>query len=789
MIKLTPSFTCTVFYGFALLGLSVLVGFILYWLSPKPELIKHTSYSSAYFSRSGELLRLTLANDERFRLYTPLQAITQNVQQATIIYEDKYFYQHPGVNIAALARAINDTYIKRTRRIGASTLTMQVARLRFNMNSRSIVGKIQQMLRALQIERHYSKAQILQAYLNLAPYGANIEGIGAASWIYFNKPAHALTQPEATLLAVIPQNPNKRNIATHTGFNAALKIARRVNGDKPLIIDYANIQSIKNLPFVAPHFINRLILQHRYKPAQSYTTSLNLPLQKLVRQQAQQYITRHKHSGINNTAALLLNFNTMHIEAELGSVDFFNRSIHGQVNGTRAKRSPGSTLKPFIYAGAIDQGLIHPYSLLKDAPQRFGAYTPENYDQQFMGPVLATHALALSRNVPAVSLQAQLTAPTFHQLLLNASISQLRSPEFYGLALALGGVEVTMHELAGLYAMLGNLGLHQKTRSLLTSDKKGTQLISPEAAYIALNMLKSTAKVNQNTPLQKLYQAKPYDVYWKTGTSFAFRDAWAVGIFGHYVLAVWVGNFDGEGNPNFVGRAAAGPLFFNIIQAIANEQPIRNYWPDITTVPPKAATKLRLTHQGKPLNLRLIDVCKDTGELPNQHCPTLRKSLFIPGKSPIKSGNIYRKIWLDKKTGLRACNPNPKTQTQRVFEFWPSDLLQLFNQAGIQRKLPPAFMPECTLDDTASSGLAPRITSPSNQLTYALQKNHNTLALKATADTNVAQLYWFANQQYLGSQAADQTFFWSATVGTYTLKVVDDHGRSASIEIIITLAQ
>lgn len=781
-------FILLLFFALFLIAITL---FIFYWFSPKPELVKHTHYSSAYFARGGELLRLTLAADERFRLYTPLNKIANEIQQATINYEDKYFYQHPGINIAAIVRAINDTYIKRSRRIGASTLTMQVARLRFGMNSRTALGKIKQIIRALHIERHYSKHQILQAYLNLAPYGGNIEGVGAASWIYFHKPASELTSPEAMLLAVIAQNPNKRNIARSSGFKAALKAATRLNNQQPLMVDYANIKNIKNLPFVAPHFINNLIQQHRYLPANSYKTTLNLPLQKIIIQQAKKTIARKQHLGINNTAVLLLNFDTMEIEAELGSVNFFNAAIDGQVNGTRAKRSPGSTLKPFIYAAAIDQGLIHPYSLLKDAPKRFGAYTPENYDQQFMGPVLATDALTLSRNLPAVSLQAQLTAPTFHQWLKSANISQLQPPEFYGLALALGGAEVTMHELVQLYALLGNLGAHKASWSLIndaTKNIKGHQLISPEAAYLTLNMLKNTLAINSNSQLEKLYNAEPYDVFWKTGTSFAFRDAWAIGIFGQYVLAVWVGNFNGQGNPNFIGRTAAGPLFFDIIHAIANEQTINNYWPDITS-PKKYSQQVVLSHFEKPLNIRQIDVCKDTGELPNQHCPILRKTLFIPGKSPITSANIYRKIWIDKTTKLRACKPNPKTQVQDVFEFWPEDLLQLFEQAGIQRKRPPAYMPECTIDNKANSGLAPRITSPSNQLTYVLQKKHNTINLKATADTRVKQLYWFANNQYLGVSATNQVFFWTANAGNYTIKVVDDHGRSSGMNITVENAQ
>jgi penicillin-binding protein 1C len=805
--------------GFLLFRKAVLIAalfmVLLYLFIPKPDITQHVSYSTAFYDNDEKLLRLNLATDDRYRLWTPIDKIPLNIQEATLLYEDQYFYQHIGINFVALTKAFYTSYIKRSRRVGASTITMQLARLRYGMNTHVIVGKLEQIFRALQIERHYSKKQILEAYFNLAPYGSNIEGVGAASLIYFDKPASKLNLPESLLLSLIPQNPTKRNPIKKSAKPVLLdtrqKLFNRWLESHPEDTDWASamqlpisVQSTSDLPFLAPHFINHLRSEYPNLKSGQYKTSINLNLQKLLERHAQSYIQRRDRDGLNNTSALLLNYKTMEVVAELGSVDFFNRKISGQVNGTLAKRSPGSTLKPFIYGLAIDEGLIHPLSLVKDAARRYGAYTPENYDQGFLGPITATESLVLSRNVPAVNLMYELKKIGLYDLLVAGGVKDLKPKEFYGLALALGGNEVTMLELVRLYAMLANFGVY-KEEVILTPDSSAVvsnqstaeaeidqyflsnannnnngseptsdenRLLSPEAAYLTLQMLKQNTAVDE-MEFQKESRQK-YPVYWKTGTSFAFRDAWSVGVAGPYVLAVWVGNFTGEGHPSFIGGTAAGPLFFEIIRSLESYGLIKD----------------NLSADG--LNITEVDICSSTGDLPNLHCPKTKKGLFIPGKSPIKISDVHREIYIDKKSGLRACRFDAAITKKDVYEFWPSDLVTLFRQAGVVKRQPPIYLESCDINETGTRGLAPTITSPSSLISYTVRASKlkdEVLPFIATTDSDSHSLFWFIDNRFVGKVARDKPFFWHPEVGTFNVNVVDDLGRGSSTKVRVNLIQ
>jgi len=265
-------------------------------------------------------------------------------------------------------------------------------------------------------------------------------------------------------------------------------------------------------------------------------------------------------------------------------------------------------------------------------------------------------------------------------------------------------------------------------------------------------------------------------VAWKTGTSYAFRDAWTVGVFGPYVLAVWVGNFDGSSNPAFVGRSAAAPLFFEIVDALENSVPERSFGD--TPAP--------------TLNLRRIDVCADTGDLPGRYCPRSVRSWFIPGTSPITVSNVHRAVRIDTASGKRSCSFDPENTRVEVFEFWPSDILRLFRKAGIAIRRPPRWSDDCSLDTRSASGVAPHITSPSSGLTYYVRPDllgDERIPLEATTDGDVEWLYWFANDRFIAKVRRDQPFFWHPGLGDYTIVAVDDLGRGHSRRLLIALAQ
>lgn len=766
-------------FTFKALSITLVILFVSGWailfFLCRPPLLTEMSYSKAVYDEQHHLLRLTLSQDDKYRLYTPLSQISNPVIATTLLQEDQYFHWHMGVNPLSILKAAWQTYIVKSRRIGASTISMQVARIRYHINSKKFSGKVWQIIRAIQIEMCYSKNQILEAYLNLAPYGNNIEGVGAASLIYFGKPVEKLALPEALILSVIPQNPtqrtpNQKNLKEIRNklFNRWVALHPEDQNKKGITDLPLQMQSMRKIPFLAPHFVNT-VLRETTSDQHEIITTLDIHLQKILEHVSHQYLQRKKNIGVYNAAILLVDTRNMGVKALVGSADFFNPFIHGQINGAEIKRSPGSTLKPFIYGLALDQGLIHPNTVLKDVPHSFGSYNPENFDYDFMGPIKAKDALVLSRNIPAIYLASQLTSPNLYQLLEEARVSDLKSEAYYGLALVLGGAELTMQELSSLYAMLVNEGVWrplrmQKNQKLPT----GKRLLSPEASFLVLDMLTRTPRTGLNYSASGR-QLTP--VAWKTGTSSGYRDAWSVGVVGPYVLAVWVGNFDNSGNPAFVGKNIAAPLFFEVIAAIQSET---------GGIP-------NITQQPGQLNLTQVAVCKASGMLPTRYCKDTENTWFIPGKSPIKTDTIYREVPIDKISGLRACHFDQNTRFD-VYEFWPSDLLKIFKEAGMQRRTPPPLDPSCV--NASRTGISPQITSPRLQLSYVVRANEmnsSQIPLTATADADVGMLYWFINETYLTKTQRDQAFLWQPKPGKFIVRVVDDHGRSDARDVVVRL--
>src|SRR5438067_301129 len=523
------------------------------WLAlPKPPLLEGIDFSTRIRDRNGNVLRVTLTAEQKYRIWTPLKEISLELINATLRFEDKYYDKHPGVNPVSLLRATWNLAFSGQTRAGASTITMQVARLRYHLHTRTVAGKLQQIVYAIELERHYSKAQILEAYLNLAPYGRNIEGVGAASEIYFSKSAARVTGAEAVALSVIPQSPTRRALVAG-GENERVTNAqerwylRSTTKEIPALTFRAEARTRHQL--LAPHFVQQ-VLESRTASTEKFTT-LDLALQQMLEKRVADYIAQNHDRGINNAAALLIDFKTMEVLTQIGSSDFSKVEIQGQVDGSRRPRSPGSTLKPFVYALALDQGKIHPLTLLKDSPHAFGDYNPENFDREFLGPIRAADALARSRNVPAVTLAFELAHPTLYEFLQSADVSLPHPESYYGLSLPLGGAEVTMEDLVWLYAALAHGGRLQPLRRFLDepSTTKNTRIFSPEAAFLTLDMLGKIPRPGMTNA--DLVRSAP--VFWKTGTSHGYRDAWSVAVFDHYVLAVWIGNFDGKRNAAFIG--------------------------------------------------------------------------------------------------------------------------------------------------------------------------------------------------------------------------------------------
>ena len=752
--------------SFALLGMTAWFAWLLL---PKPPLLDGISFSQCVRDRNGKLLRVTLSADQKFRIWTPLAEVSPDLIDATLRYEDKYYAHHPGVNPLALARCALDLLRFHRVTAGGSTITMQLARLRFHLHTRNISGKLEQIIRSVELERHYSKNEILEAYLNLAPYGRNIEGIGAASQIYFDKLASKLSRPEAVALSVIPQSPTRRALYIDRD-NHSINLAQSSWYDRAKIGSNAEFSMRDFQPrmqteqkFFAPHFVQQ-VLESSLGRDQIITT-LDFEKQRAIERRVTGYIASNRNRSIENAAVLLVDTRTMDVLAQVGSADFNNAAINGQVDGTRSPRSPGSTLKPFVYALALEQGLIHPLSILSDAPRSFGEYNPENFDREFLGPIRACDALARSRNVPAVELASHLAHPTLYQFLNTADVHLPKPESFYGLALPLGGAEVSLQDLVRLYAALANNGELRPLRRIENDPvAKSRRILSPEAAFLTLEMLGNVPRPEMNC-VDGTHSAP---VYWKTGTSHGFRDAWSIAVFDHYVLGVWVGNFDGRANPAFVGRTAAAPLLFQIIDSL------RAAWPE-PSVP-------HLTPPGS--NLKRVEFCALSGDFPNQFCTQHVEGWFIPGVSPIKTCDVHREVLVDVASGLRVPLDDGTRQLRReVYEFWPGEFLTLFEQAGIPRRVPPPFLPNNGSELASRSGQKPVIVSPSKkEIVLASTKR---IPLRAKAEGDVREIFWFAGKQFVGKAAPNQVVEWTATAGDYEITALDDHGRADSHSVTV----
>lgn len=757
--------------------LKVLVVVLLRGL-PHAPLVDRFPLSTGVWSADGELLRITRSADDQYRVWEPLSQISPALVDAVLLKEDQWFYWHFGVNPISLGRAAFRSYAGGARQ-GGSTLTMQLARLTYRLNTRTPSGKLRQIALACWLEARYSKRELLEAYLNVVPFGANIQGVGAASRIYFHKPPDRVSLAEALTLAVIPQRPSAhagRSVSTTSFLAARARLGSAWlahhgdrEADRRQVESEIVVPSQLSMPWQAPHFVDAVVAAGESRGGRIDTT-IDAGLQRLVERQIQRHVNQAGGRGIHNAASLLVDTRDMSVKAWVGSADYWNESIDGQVNGVLAKRSPGSTLKPFVYGLALDQGVLHPQTILRDAPTAFGPFTPENFDGRFLGPISAEQALIRSRNIPAVWASMQLKQPSLYQFLQTAGVRDMKSESHYGLALVLGGGEVTMEELAGLYAMLGNQGLHRALRvNPATPIDEGVRLLSPEAAFVTLEMLRRNPRPDEDGSVP--VRAR-WPVAWKTGTSWGFRDAWSAGLVGPYVLIVWIGNFDGQGNPAFVGVDAAAPLFFKIADALNLARPEERVLPS----PP-------------PPGVSRVAVCADSGDLPNAHCPRTVDTWYIPGKSPIRVSQLHRIVAIDPRSGRVACPPYAADTRLEVFEFWPSDMLRLFRQAGMPRRAAPQ-MPSCIADDQSDS---PRLASPIRNVAYTLRHSapQETIPLEAHAAGDVQRVFWFDGAALIGARnVADGALPWRpATSGIHLIRIVDDHGRSADRDVEVRFTQ
>ena len=518
--------------------------------------------------KNGEIINMKLSSDGIWRFHE--QSFPNSLKQCVVLFEDRYFYYHFGVNFASIFRAFFHN-LRSDNRIGASTITMQVARM-LEPSDRSYKNKIREIFRAFQLELHFSKDEILNLYLNLAPYGGNIEGAKAASFFYFGKELNELSYAQAALLSTIPKNPNKNRLDRVSNINAlknrVIKMLYKANLIDLSAFKRAQAEPFKNVRIRA--VVNASDYANVAFKNQISKASLDLNLQKDMLKILKDAMFSLKAKNANNAAAVVIDNKKMSVVAFIGSHD--ERARDGKNSALNMKRNTGSTLKPFIYSLALDSGLITPNSQLIDTQIYLNEYVPKNFNNDFLGLVSAKDALNFSLNIPVINLDLKLKDNSLYELLEKVNLVD-ENKEFYGSSIVLGSAEMSLIDLAHLYTIYANGGVYMPLefagKSYKNEDKNIT-LISPQSAYLTAKMMSEASRSYLKNAWQ--YAQNTPKIAFKTGTSANSRDLYAIGVDEDYTIAVWVGNFNAEKTDKLTGLNDVSKIVFDMFKLIAQKR-------------------------------------------------------------------------------------------------------------------------------------------------------------------------------------------------------------------------
>lgn len=728
--------------------------------------------------RSGAPLRFFLPADDRWRFPVKLSELPPELPRALVASEDRWFYRHPGVNPVAIVRAAWSNLRSGEVVSGASTIPMQIARMA-EPGPRTIVSKIRESFRALQLERRFSKDELLEVYLNLTPYGGNVEGIGTAAWFYFGKEPDQLSLGEIALLTALPRSPGRYDPTLHP--RAAQEARDRVLAQltERGVFPREEIENARQVPvprtrrkppIAAPHFSEQVKALLPGEPR--IRTTIDRRLQTVAEEQVVRRIRELRDQGIGNAAVVVIENGTHAVRALVGSAGFRETYFRGQVNGALARRSPGSTLKPFLYALAMDEGRVLPDSYLLDIPTDFSGYVAENYDDQYRGRVTVREALIQSLNACAVRLLSQVGLEEYHRLLKAGGLATLDRPSYqYGLPLVLGAGEVTLLDLTNLYATLAGGGEHRAYQIIEKEGAEGAsspaQLFSPEAAHLVTEILTDVRR--PDLPESWDLSVGAPGVAWKTGTSYGHRDAWAVGFSQRYTIGVWVGNFDGRPRKGISGSQHAGPLLFDLFRAVdpGGGDPSK----------PADWTK-------RVFDLDRIELCAESRELPGPFCPVRIQATYLPGRSHLTQCTYHRRVLVDAGTGelLSGDCLRQRPHELRTLTVFPAELVAWWRAQGSRVPEPPRVSSACR---GIPAGEPPRIVSPAAATPYRVRRDtppeYQRIPLIAQASAEASRLFWYQDGILVASTSPGENHFLPGHPGEHRLVVTDDLGRSDGV--------
>lgn len=778
--------------GLGRLCLVLVLLLIAGWWLALPDPLFDLPYSVVVEDQRGELLSARIAADGQWR-FPALDSVPQRFATALIAFEDKRFWHHPGIDLLALARACYQN--ARAGRVvsGGSTLTMQVMRLSAGGAPRTLWRKLWEMLMALRLELTTTKADILRLYASHAPFGGNVVGLEAAAWRYFGKRPDRLSWAEAATLAVLPNapaliHPTRRRHLLRDKRDRLLERLWRQGTLDSLSYQLALAEPLPGppqpLPDLAPHLTEYLRLQH---PAGGrFRTTLD----RQTQQRASELVATHARSwaanGVHNAAALILDTRSGAVRAWVGNAQGCGAAHSEWVDMVTAPRSPGSALKPLLYALLLDQGRLLPQQLLFDLPIWYGGYHPRNYHLGYDGLVPADVALARSLNVPAVGLLQAAGVPVFLNRLRQWGFQHLDKPAaHYGLSLILGGGEVTLWELCGIYASMGRTLLHADSLAGVVRRARGDlrppfvlaqnaarpaastdpppPFLGAGAIWFTFEAMKQVARPDAFSNWQIFQSSRP--LAWKTGTSVGFRDAWAIGVDPEWTVGVWMGNADGEGRAGLIGIRAAAPLMFNLLHM----RPAAAHWFSV----PYDDTEYAV-------------LCTRSGMLASRWCPADTVLVPLPGlEGP--TCTFHHVYWYDPTRRWRVhrnCAPDAVADTVFVV---PAVAVPWYVRTHPEYAPPPPYRPDCLTRMPHHAGVSIIYPPHGLQVHLPVDVDGTPQAMVCRAATVRPRevLYWMLDDRFLGSTSERHELVLRPEVGPHTLTVIDARGASTSVAFTV----
>ncbi len=762
-------------------GISFTLIFAL-WLFCLPEKLFNDPTSTVLFDRDGNLLGATIADDGQWR-FPSNDSVPYKFKTALLQFEDRNFESHWGVSIRGMGRAFWQNISGGKKISGGSTITMQLMRMARKGKSRNIWQKCVEIFWATRAEWRYDKNEILAMYASHAPMGGNVVGLDAASWRYFGQPAYELTWAESATLAVLPNAPS----LMHPGKNRDELLAKR-NRLLNRLFEIGEIDSMTwelslieplpdkphPMPMLAPQLMNRII--DNGLKGQIIHSTLDQGIQLRVNEIVQLHHEKLKTNEIFNAAVLVMEVSTGEVLAYTGNVPDVEAEHGKDIDIISAPRSTGSILKPFLYAGMLAGGEITPEMLIQDIPTVMSGYSPKNYNLKYDGVIPADEALAKSLNVPLVRMLTKFGVAKFQFILQKLKFTTInKSPDHYGLSLILGGAEANLWDLVSAYGMMaralknypdyGN-GVNRKAHFELSDTAYNSEkpILDPAACWFTFDAMKELARPEEDINWESYSTSQ--QIAWKTGTSFGFRDAWAVGVTPKYVVGVWVGNADGEGRPGLIGREVAAPILFDVFSALPKSE-----W------------------FSKPYDLMAeVDICSKSGYRAGENCIQTKKS-FLP-KSCLNTPvcPYHELVYLDE-TETYSVNANCYDMSLAHKKSWftlPAEAAYYYKNHDPNYLEKPPLKEGCFVEEIQKD-LVILYPKPFSEIYLPMNFNEERekVIFEATHKNAKTKLYWHLDEKYLGATEKIHQFEMTPSIGKHLLTVIDENGLTVAVEFVV----